>query len=521
MTARAQWRLASRRGFLATSTAAASTLVLDALPSPARAAQDELRIAIGADIASADPDHYTAWNDYWVYGNVFEGLYAPDAQGNLAPALAQSHEVSGDGLTHTFTLREGVLFHNGDPVTAEDVVFSLKRSLDPATQNQRAALIGDNIVRFEAADARRFVVHLKAIDAETVAKLSLYWQVKPRKYIETVGDAGFARKPVGTGPYELLERQPNQFIRLRAFDRYWGAKPKTAEVTLRIVPEEQSRVAQVMAAEAQAATPISPVLAARLAKMPNLNLVRVPSLTNVVLFLNSRHEQLRKKAVRQAICFAIDKPAMLQSLMLGYAVPEELWCTSAQPGCSLDGVEPYTYDPVRAKRLLAEADFDFAKPLRFVGMAPGRVAASKETCEAIAESLKRVGIAVDLQIMEFGAWNALKTAKEKDPSIAMIYATAPDPSRDVAYKLLVNTRSDLATSWVFDAANDGMLARMNSFTDQAERTAFLNQILRHLHDEALLLPLWANDTLFVTSRNVVFDVPPYLAYTILADVALA
>ena len=117
------------------------------------------------------------------------------------------------------------------------------------------------------------------------------------------------------------------------------------------------------------------------------------------------------------------------------------------------------------------------------GMAPGRVAASKETCEAITEYLKRIGVQVDLQILEFGAWNAVKQAKEKDPSVAMIYATGPDPSKDVAYKLRVNTQSQLMTSWVFDKTNDDMLAKMNNFTDMKERDGYLNKILRHYHEQ--------------------------------------
>jgi peptide/nickel transport system substrate-binding protein len=215
---------------------------------------------------------------------------------------------------------------------------------------------------------------------------------------------------------------------------------------------------------------------------------------------------------------AVDRPSLLKSIMLGYAAPQELWCTSAQPACSLDGVTPYEYNPDKARDLLKKAKFDFSKPLKFVGMAPGRVAASKETCEAVAEYLKRIGIQVDLQILEFGAWNQIKQAKVKDPTVAMIYATGPDPSKDVAYKLLVNTRSTLATSWVFDKENDEMLAKLNNFTDVKERNAYINKILRRMHDEAYFLPLWANDTLYVASKKVNLKVAPFLAFAPLEDV---
>jgi len=476
-----------------------------------------LTIAIGSDVGNLDPDKYTNWNDYWAYGNMFEGLFRPNESGDLAPALAENHEVSADGLAHKFTLR-AAKFHNGDAVTSDDFIFSIARSRDPATQNQRASLL-NNIERIEKHDDRTFTVHLKAVDADTIAKLSLYWQIKPKKYIEQVGSAEFSKKPVGTGPFQFVDRAPNQFLKMKAFADYWGDKPKVSEVTIKIAPEEQSRLAQVMAGESDVATPISPVLAARIEAMPTLKVVRVPAFTNILVYFNKFNAETQKREVRQALCMAVDRPALLKSIMLGYAAPQELWCTSVQSGCSLDGVTPYGYDPEKARDLLKKANFDFGKPLRFVGMAPGRVAASKETCEAIAEYLKRIGIQVDLQILEFGAWNQIKQAKQKDPTVAMIYATGPDPSKDVAYKLQVNTQSGLMTSWVFDQENDEMLAKLNDFTDTKKRDAFINKVLRRMHDEAYFLPLWANDTLYVTTKKVNFKVAPFLAFAPLQDVA--
>jgi peptide/nickel transport system substrate-binding protein len=476
-----------------------------------------LTIAIGSDVGNLDPDHYTNWNDYWAYGNLFEGLFRPNENGDLVPALAEKHEPSADGLAHKFVLRPAK-FHNGDPVTSDDFIFSVGRSRDPATQNQRASLLS-NIATIDKHDDKSFTVHLKAIDADTIAKLSLYWQLKPKKYIEQVGGAEFSKKPVGTGPFMFLDRQPNQFLKMKAFPDYWGDKAKVSEVTIKIAPEEQSRLAQVMAGETDVATPISPVLAARIKSMPTLKVVQVPAFTNIVVYFNKFHAETQKREVRQALCMAVDRPALLKSIMLGYAAPQELWCTAAQLACSLDGVTPYHYDPDKAKDLLKKANFDFSKPFKFVGMAPGRVAASKETCEAIAEYLKRIGIQVDLQILEFGAWNQIKQAKTKDPTVGMIYATGPDPSKDVSYKLQVNTISTLATSWVFDKENDEMLAKVNNFTDAKQRDAFINKILRRMHDEAYFLPLWANDTLYVTAKNVDFKVAPFLAFAPLEDVA--
>jgi peptide/nickel transport system substrate-binding protein len=509
----------SRRRFLQAAGASLTGAGALAVPFNTAWAADakSLVVVIGSDVGSLDPDKYTNWNDYWAYGNMFEGLYRPNEKGDLAPGLAEWSEVTPDGLTYRFRLRAGAKFHNGDPVTSDDVIFSINRSRDPAIQNQRASLL-DNIAEVVRTDDRQFTVRLKAIDAETIPKLSLYWQVKPKRYIETVGNADFAKKPVGTGPFEFAERTPAQFLKMRAFPGYWGTRSSVAEVTIKIAPEEQSRIAQVMAGEADVATPISPVLASRMGSMPALQVVRVPSFLNVIVYFNTLHPETTKPDVRRALCMAVDRDALLKTIMLGYAAPQELWCTSAQPACSLEGLKPYKYDPQQARDLLRKANFDFGKPLRFVGQAPGRVAASKETCEAITEYWKRIGVQVNLEILEFGAWNAIKQAKTKDPTVAMIYATGPDPSKDVAYKLLVNTQSNLATSWVWDKRHDEMLGRMNSISDTAQRNAYINKILRRLHEDAQYMPLWANDTLFVTRKSVKFDVPPYLSYTALEKV---
>ncbi|MBN9498510.1 MAG: ABC transporter substrate-binding protein [Alphaproteobacteria bacterium] len=477
-----------------------------------------LVVAIGTDIVSMDPDKYASWNDYWAYGNMFEGLLVPGDKGDLEPGLAEKIEPSADGLSYRFTLRAGVKFHNGDPVTTDDIVFSLKRTLDPATRAQRAMLLGENLDGIEPIDQRSFVVKLKRVDSQTLQKLGLYWHVKPKKYIESVGDEAFARNPVGTGPFQFVERKPGEFFRIRAFADYWGRKPKSQEIVVRVVPEEQGRLAQVMAGEADVATPVSPVIAARMGNGP-INVARVPAFLNVVIKFNYNHPEASKRLVRQAISHAIDKEAMLKSIMMGYAGGQELWCTDAQPACSMAGVTSYKYDPARARKLLEEAKFDFSKPFRFVGQAPGRVAASKETCEAIAEYLKRIGVQVDLQILEFGAWNAILNARHpKDPNVGMIFATSPDPSRDVAYKLQVNTKGGAIPSWVKDDENDAMLAKIDGFTDMKARDDFMNSILRRQHDEAFVLPLWSNDTLYATKKSVRFSVPPYYPFTILRDI---
>jgi peptide/nickel transport system substrate-binding protein len=516
----------SRRRLLKGAAATAPFIGLGALSGGGRAVRaadkTSLVVDIGTGLTSLDPDKYQSWNDYWAYGHMFEGLFSPNLKGELVPSLAESVDVSPDGLTYKFTLRAGAKFHNGDAVTTDDVGFSLQRSRDPAKQNIRAALIAGNIDGLEPLDDRRFIVHLKKIDAQTILKLGIYWQVKPKKYIESVGDEGFLKKPVGSGPFEFVEFRQNEYLKMQAFAGYWGQAPKLSDVTIKFVPEEQSRLAQVMAGEADVATPISPVLASRLRNAPNLNIIQVPSFQNVSLKFNPWYPETAKLQVRQALCMAIDRDALFRTVMLGFATQQELWCAASQPGCSLGDTKAYRYDPQRARELLQQAKFDFSKPLKFLGPSNGRVPQSKETCEAITEYLKRIGVAVDLQIMEWASYLAIHNAKPpKDPTIPILLAINPDPSLDLAYKLQLGLGAGQIPSWVADPTSDEMVRRVDAFTDMKEREAFMAKILHRVHEQAFLLPFWSIDTLYVTSKKVKFDVPPYYAYTMINNVAKA
>lgn len=505
----------SRRTVLAgTSLTALSALVQ---PPYARAAgKPSLTMTTGSDFSSLDPDKYVTGQDYLLYGNMFEGLYGVDENGKLAPALAEKCDISADGLAYTFTLRRGAIWHNGDPVTSDDVIFSIKRTAEPG-RNTRTTFITGNIANVDRVDDRQFTVRLKAVDALTLEKLGLHWQVKPKAYIEKVGDAGFAAHPIGSGPFEFVERRPAQYVKMRAFEKHWGRVPKIGEVLVKIAPEEQSRLAQVLAGESDVVWPISPVLSSRLAGSPNVQVIRVPTYLNALIKFNGNHAELRKREVRQAFAMAIDRVQLFKTMIGDYGSPEELWCSSGQIGCNAP-VTPYPFDPKQARALLEKAKFDFSTPVKFVAMAPGRVAQSKETAEVITANLQNVGVQVDLKVTEYGAWTVIHGAKEKDPTVAMIFALAPDPSVDVAYRLQTQIARTGTWSWAPLPELDEKLSRVNNFTDLAAREKFVGEILQRVHEEALVLPLWAINTVYIAKKSVDFKIPPSLSAPLLWNV---
>ncbi len=505
----------SRRTVLA-GTSVTALWAIAGPPNAQAATKPSLTITTGSDFSSLDPDKYVTGQDYLLYGNMFEGLYGLDENSKLTPALAEKCDISADGLAYTFTLRAGAIWHNGDPVTTDDVIFSIKRTLEPG-RNSRSAFIAGNIASIDRVDERKFVVRLKTIDALTLEKLGLHWQVKPKAYIEKVGNEAFTAHPVGSGPFEFVERRPSQYVKMRAFEKHWGRVPKVGEVTVRIAPEEQGRLAQVMAGESDVVWPVSPVLGSRLGSQPNVQVIRVPTYLNVFLQLNSKHPEMSKRGVRQAFWMAIDRAQLFKTMIGAYGNLEELWCMEGQVGCSAP-VTPYPYDPKRARALLEESHFDFTKPVKFVAQAPGRIAQAKELAEAITEYLRRVGVNVDLKVMEYGAWGAVHSAKDKDPSVAMLFAPAPDPSADVAYRLQTQIASTGRFTWASLPEVDEKLQRINRFTDLKARDKFVGEVLLNIHDEALVIPLWSLSTIYVAGKSINFKIPPFLSAPLLWNV---
>ena len=477
-----------------------------------------LVIVIGSDVGSLDPDKYTNWNDYWAYGNMFEGLYRPNEKGDLVPGLAESVEVSPDGLTYRFRLRAGAKFHNGDPVTSDDVIFSINRSRDPAIQNQRASLL-DNIAEVVRTDDRQFTVRLKAIDAETIPKLSLYWQVKPKRYIEAVGNADFAKKPVGTGPFEFAERTPAQFLKMRAFPGYWGTKSSVAEVTIKIAPEEQSRIAQVMAGEADVATPISPVLASRMGSMPALQVVRVPSFLNVLVYFNTLHTETTKPDVRRALVHGGGPRGAAEDDHAGLRRAAGAVVHVGAAGLLARRLEALQVRSATGARPPAQGELRLrqAVALRRAGArTSGRQQGNLRGDHRVPEAHRRAGQPRDPGIRRVERDQAGED-EGSDGGDDLRDRTRPVQGR----RLQAPRQHAVEPRHVMGVGQDARRAcsrKMNSINNASERNAFINKILRRLHEEAYYLPLWANDTLFVTGKSVKFDVPPYLSFTTLEKV---
>lgn len=335
-----------------------------------------------------------------------DALLKPMPDGLLTPCLAESWSESPDGLVYEFLLREGLTFHNGDPLTTADVVFSFQRY-----KGAGAKTFQEKVRRLEIIDARRvrFVLQEPWPDflfflgtPATGAGL-----VVPKKYLEQVGDDGFKKHPIGAGPYKFVAHTPGIELVLEANATYWRKAPSVKRLVFKSVPEGTTRLAMLKTGEADIAYSLPGELAAELKKDPTMTLqINYPP-TPLWLDFPAKWDPKspwHDQRVRLAANYALDRQAINDAETLGYSkltgsiVPHRLPYALA--------LEPYPYDPAKAKQLLKDAGYATGFDAGDITPVPPWTAMA----EAVATYLGAVGIKVQVRSMErpamFAAWRA-------------------------------------------------------------------------------------------------------------------
>jgi peptide/nickel transport system substrate-binding protein len=283
-----------------------------------------------------------------------DGMVKPMPGKPMAPSLAESWSGSEDGLNYEFVLRKDTNFHNGDPVTGEDVKFSFERYRGTSHD-----LIKNRVAEVETPDPQHVRFKLKAPWPDFLtfyATATGAGWIVPKKYVEKVGDDGFKKAPVGAGPYKFVSFTPGVELVLEAFDQYWRKTPSVKRLVFKSIPEETTRLAALQRGEVDIVYSIRGELAEELQRTPGLTLKPVvPPAPFWIYFADQwdANSPWHDERVRQAVSFALDRKAINDAITLGYSnitgsiIPysfDFFW----QPPLP-------TYDPAKAKQLLAEA----------------------------------------------------------------------------------------------------------------------------------------------------------------------
>lgn len=356
-------------------------------------------VGILNDLDSLDPHKAVAAGTKEVLYNLFEGLVKPDQAGNLVPALAESYRFSEDGMTYTFVLRKGVKFHNGATVTAEDVVYSLKRCagmLETSNPEVQVVAALSNISDITVASengADIITITLKEPNTELIGYLTC--SIIPKDYTEQ------KTKPVGTGPFKFVSYTPMKNFIMERNDDYYGEKASLYEVEFLIYESVDAAFLKLQAGDID----IFPYLTLDQAEqLRNKYNVEVGEMALVQgLFLNNAVEPFNIKEVRQAVNYAVNKDEIMDILNGGKGKKIGSGVYSGfEAYFNEDCVNTYPYNPEKAKELLAAAGYP--NGFTFTCIVPSNYTYHVQTAEIIASQLKKVGITMKIQTVEWATW---------------------------------------------------------------------------------------------------------------------
>ena len=351
-----------------------------------------ITVGISQDLDSLDPHYAVSAGTKEVLFNIFEGLVKPDADGNFVKALASDYEVSDDAKVYTFTLRDGVKFHNGQAVTAEDVKYSIERCAD--TSNGDPLVSAYSIIEsVNILDDKTVEIRLSEPNTEFIAYMTT--AILPADYDKQATD------PVGTGPFKFESRTADEnFIMVKNED-YWGEKAHLDEVVFKIVSDADMLVTNLKGGSVDMVMRLTSSQAAELTEgfhieEGTMNLVQA-------LYLNNAVEPFNNEKVRQALCYAVNPDEIMMMVSDGKG---ERVGSSMYPGLKKYYDEDlnnfYTQDVEKAKELLKEAGYENGFDMEITVCSADQP--HMDTAQVIIEQLKQVGINAKIKPVEWSTW---------------------------------------------------------------------------------------------------------------------
>lgn len=364
-------------------------------PDKTEDAASHITIGIPQDLDSLVPSLSQGAGTQEILFNIYEGLYKPDSEGNLIPAVASDYTMTEDGLVYTFTLRDGVKFHNGNLVTAEDVKYSIETC---AGLNGGEPVISafSNIESVEIPDEHTIVITLKESSSSFMAILATV-----EAAIVPAGADDLQANPVGTGPYKFVSRSLQENVVLERFDDYWGEPAHIKDITLKVLADADSIVMNLQGGAVDMVARVSTAQAAELGSEftvleGTMNLVQA-------LYLNNAVEPFDNEKVRQALCYAVNKQEILDFVSDGKGTPVGSSMFPAFGKYYMDELNDiYTTDVEKAKSLLAEAGYPDG--FAFTMKVPSNYQQHVDTAQVVAEQLKQIGVTANIELIEWETW---------------------------------------------------------------------------------------------------------------------
>jgi peptide/nickel transport system substrate-binding protein len=478
----------------------------------ARAAGGTLRVRINADIRSTDPGTNRDGNTDGVVAHMVEGLVAFGEDTSIGPMLADSWDVSQDGRAYTFHLRQGVKFHNGAIMTSDDVVWSLKRYLDPATQWRCLSEFDGHgyakITTVEAPDPQTVIIRLDQPTALFLATLA-----RPDcgqtavLHRDSLGPDGKWLQPVGTGPFKFGEWKRGQYIELTRFDDYVSrTEPRSGYTGAKKVEIDKVRINFISDSSAARAGLLSGGLDIinnlsipdldGLKDRPEAKLSTAPALGLVGILLQTRDPLLGDVRIRRALALSLDTKEITDVVMQGTAQANNSALPVGSPFYGPVEAQGYTQNIAEAQKLLAEAGYK-GQPIKLI--ANKRYSYVFDAAVLVQAMAEAVGIKIEIEVLDWAA-ELDRYNKGDYQAMSFVYSARLDPS--LSFEMLAGPKATQPRKIWDNPDAEKMLRESMLIADKDKRQALFDEMHRRFIADVPMIVLFNGSELAATGKNV-------------------
>lgn len=473
------------------------------MPLSEAAPKGKVVIAFSSEIGTLDPTITVTREAVIANWYLYDNLVGRDKTMRAVPHLAESVR-NINPLTWEIKIRRGIRFHNGEPLTAEAVKFTAERILDPQVKSP-IRWIFSWLERVEVVDDHTFRFITKAPNPLVPEALTSFFPVPPQ-YFQKVGAAGFAKSPVGTGPYKFVEWRRGERLVLEANDAYWMGAPPIQTIIFRPVPETATQIAELLAGNVDVIRNVPPDQVPVIERSANARVTSTMVLRVVQLMMDANARAGKTPVVdlrvRQAINHALDVDGIIQHVLDGRATRIAAGLNPMHFGYD-PAVKPYAYDPERAKALLHEAGYPsgFEIPLNYYSLSSSN---AHQVVEAIAGYLGRVGIRVKRRyVADAAQWqSALRGGKLEG---LMLVSGGSNSMFDADAHYYLHLRSGQQNAYGSDPEIDQWLDAARATLDQGQRRELYGKVQRALADKAFWVPMYALHAIEGVSKKLAYE----------------
>jgi peptide/nickel transport system substrate-binding protein len=478
----------------AVAALAAGALVLGT--TEVKAQDTKLTVGLTSDFPSVDPLMDLSPIGFNLRLNIYDQLTEIRKDGSVGTRLAKSWQSSPDAKTWTFELRTDAKFHDGSPVTVDDVIWTVKKALGDSRSPLKVYLakvqsverVGDTQVRFNLSEP--FAIFDRQLS---------FVSVLPQKAYEAMGEAEFAQKPIGSGPYKLIRRIKDDRTELAAFDQYWRGAPKIKSVILRPIPSPFARNSALLTGEIDIDPSVPPSLIPKLQSNPDVKVTQADGFRVMYIGFNVNFAPaLADPNFRLAVDAAIDREGLGTKLLRGLGRP-----TGQLPAKVVFGHDPSIpvtpFDPKKAKELLAKTVYKGETiPLQYPN---NNYALADDVAQAISGYLKNVGINVELKPMEFSAFLPAWAQRKMDGMFYFAFGPAVFDADNITSGMY-ETGSRI---YAVDPEIDRLARQARAESDQSKRKQLFSQIFKISNATAAYVPLYEEVLSFATRADVTWE----------------